>query len=374
MKNLIKTLFLIYLLSGCVPQQKAYLILDMVHHNPGDRFTESNFLDPSYLKNYGYTGQVINDFQFVHCAILFESLNDTLFAEESPERKWIERQALHIDSLLTACHAQGIKAYYFTDIIVLPKKIKEIYYDQICDKQGRIDLRRPKTQEIHRIMIREIFQRFPALDGLVIRVGETYLHNVPYHTGNGPIPRDETKWLHNEDQASDGGEEIHRLLIRLLQEEVCIHAGKTLIYRTWDFGFFHTQPAYYLSVTDSIPPHPDLYFAIKHVEGDYHRTFNFNPTLGTGKHKQIVEIQCQREYEGKGAYPNYIAAGVLNGFEEYKDHPGIRSLNELKKNRNFAGIWSWSPGGLDRPLHYQRIVVRPQCFCSSHLGQSPTTQ
>lgn len=40
-------------------------------------------------------------------------------------------------------------------------------------------------------MLQEIFKRFPKLDGLVIRVGETYLQNTPYHTGNGPIPRNE---------------------------------------------------------------------------------------------------------------------------------------------------------------------------------------
>ena len=42
----------------------------------------------------------------------------------------------------------------------------------------------------------------------------------------------------------------------------------------------------------------------------------FNPTLGIGRHRQIVEVQCQREYEGKGAYPNYVVKGVVEGFEE----------------------------------------------------------
>ena len=27
----------------------------------------------------------------------------------------------------------------------------------------------------------------------------------------------------------------------------------------------------------------------------------FNPCIGIGKHQQVVEVQCQREYEGKGA-------------------------------------------------------------------------
>ena len=36
-------------------------------------------------------------------------------------------------------------------------------------------------------MLREVFARFPGLDGLVVRTGETYLQNVPFHTGNNPI-------------------------------------------------------------------------------------------------------------------------------------------------------------------------------------------
>ena len=58
-------------------------------------------------------------------------------------------------------------------------------------------------------------------------------------------------------------------------------------------------------------------FAVKHTHGDFLRTFKFNQTIAIGKHKQVVEVQCQREYEGKQAHPNYIAKGVIDGFEEY---------------------------------------------------------
>ena len=152
-------------------------------------------------------------------------------------------------------------------------------------------------------------------------------------------------WEHNSAYKTDGGEKIHSNLINLLREEVCIRQNKKIFYRTWDFGYFHINPQYYLSVTNNVEPHPNLYLCIKHVQGDYHRTYKFNPTLGIGKHKQIVEIECQREYEGKGAYPNYIADGVLNGFEELKSDSQPYCLNQLKSNPNFAGIWTWSRGG-----------------------------
>jgi hypothetical protein len=60
--------------------------------------------------------------------------------------------------------------------------------------------------------------------------------------------------------------------------------------------------SYYEQMTNQIPTHPQLYFSIKHSAGDFTRPAVWNPQLGTGKHAQIVEVELQREYEGKGAY------------------------------------------------------------------------
>lgn len=97
-----------------------------------------------------------------------------------------------------------------------------------------------------------------------------------------------------------------------------------------------------------------MIFSIKHTSGDFLRTIPFNSTLAIGDHKQIVEIQCQREYEGKGAHPNYIAEGVINGFEEFNSfkqkikrmlQSKSNSLEDIKNDKNFVGVWTWSRGG-----------------------------
>jgi hypothetical protein len=166
----------------------------------------------------------------------------------------------------------------------------------------------------------------------MVRVGETYLHDLPYHIGGDPIIK---------------GTESHLTLISLLREAVCEKYGKLLVYRTWLSGIDEDRQAY-LALNDKVPPHPKLIFSIKHCIGDFHRAHPFSPPLGTGRHRQIVEIQCQREYEGKGAYPNWIVDGVLDGFEEYDyimppDEP--RSLRDIAANPLIAGIWTWSRGG-----------------------------
>ncbi len=308
-------------------------ILDMVHNNPGEPLTQSKFNNPQQLAQFGYTGKVVNDFTFAHAAITFKKLDSTIFPSGSKELAWVKNAAENVRKQIKEAHAAGIKIYYFTDIIVLPKKLVSLYKNEICDENGKISFERSKTLEIHKIMLDELFETFPDLDGLVIRTGETYLNNVPYHTGNGPITN---------------GEASHIKLIQLLREEVCVKRNKTIFYRTWSFGGMHDNADYYLNVTNNIQEHPQLIFSIKHTQGDYHRTFNFNPTLGKGKHPQIVEVQCQREYEGKGAYPNYVMDGVINGFEEYntiKPQQQNKCLNDIRNNPNFKGVWSWSRGG-----------------------------
>jgi hypothetical protein len=343
-KNIVKFEVLLFLMLilfsvnafGQQNHKEGYLILDMVHHNPGEPLTNTVFRKPEKLVSYGYEGMVINEFKFPQCAVSFDKFDKRIFPKKSEERKWVENLTFEINKQIDECHRNGLKAYFFTDIIVLPKRLVELYKKEICDDKGHISFEKPMTWEIHRIMLKELFDRFPDMDGLVIRTGETYIHNIPYHIGNGPV---------DYKNKYDESLKIHTKLMQLLREEVCVKRNKKIIYRTWDFNYFHTRPEYYLSVTDQVLPHPNLYMSVKHTQGDYFRTLGFNKTITLGKHKQIIEVQCQREYEGKGAYPNYVANSVINGFEETKNDSKPRCLNDIKDHTLFYGVWTWSRGG-----------------------------
>ncbi|WP_218952262.1 hypothetical protein [Amycolatopsis anabasis] len=305
-------------------------LLDMVHSNPGEPPTRTRYNDPRTLARSGHNAQVVNEFRPPHTAITFDGFDTRVFPAGSDARAWVERNAASIEARIRSIHSAGLRALYFTDLIVLPKRLVELYGGELLDDQGRISLDRPLTQRIHRLLLAEVFDRFPGLDGLVVRTGETYLSNAPFHTGNNPITR---------------GADSHLILLDLLRDEVCVRHGKLLFYRTWSFDGFHTDPAYYRRVTDRIEPHPNLIFSIKHTQGDYWRTKPFNPTLAIGRHPQIVEVQCQREYEGKGAFPNYVGDGVLTGFEEFAAAPGPRGLADIRDQPNLRGVWTWSRGG-----------------------------
>jgi len=307
-------------------------ILDMVHHNPGEPATQSMFRDPKTVKSYGYNGQVQND--YVQASITFESFDKTIFPKGSKGREWVDNRAKQIHAQIKAAHKSGIKIYYFTDFIVLPKALVKKYSKEICNKNGDIDIFKPLTQKLMHVVLREIFEQFPEIDGLVIRTGEVYPQNVPFHQGNNPI--------------IDHGLASHKILLDIMREEVCVKRNKKLFYRTWDFGILHTRADNYKKLSDMIEPHKNLFFSIKYTNGDFHRTMKFNTTIGVGRHKQIIEVQCQREYEGKGAHPDYICKGVIDGFEELKyiqPASSLKSVREFSKNPLFAGVWTWTRGG-----------------------------
>lgn len=332
-------------------------VIDMVHNNPGEPLQPTAFRDPHHLAALGYNGQVI--MAEADSCETFDSIAPGLIPGGSPERTWILQHAQALEKQAEATHAAGLKAYAWFQFIVLPKELVARYKNTICDAQGRIDLELPMTQKILRAQIDEIFNRCPALDGLVVRTGEIYLFDSPYHTSSGrpneSLAQSATAIIHGPDS--------HIALLNLLRDEACVKHNKVVIYRTWDFGNnFHINPAYYLKVADAIAPHPNLIFSIKYTKGDFFRLTPFNPTLGIGHQRQIVEVECQPEYYGKGAHPDYIGDGVINGWEEAPliNPPGQPTgLRDIVHDTNFAGIWTWSRGG-----GWEGPYIKNELWCS----------
>lgn len=330
-------------------------ILDMVHHNPGEPPFDSAFLNPEHLVDYGYNGQV---FKHLNCIATFAASGVDIFPKGSRDRAWLEQFTPRLEREIAMAKAKGLKVFYHIDLFVLPKRLVEHFRNEICDTQtGRILLDRPKTLELHRMMFDELTARFPLVDGYIIRVGETYLFDSPYHIGNSPIPCIGPSWTPtylyeetiqecppSESRWTNVQVEAYVTLIRFLREELCVKHDRQLIFRTWDIfpDRLHARLDHYLEVSDQIEPHKNLMFSIKHTALDFWRRVKVNECLTRGKHPQIIEAQCQREYEGKGAYPNYVMKSVINGFEENAKPIGLRHLVE---HPLIQGVYGWSRGG-----------------------------
>ncbi len=332
-------------------------ILDMVHHNPGEARYQSAYENPEVIKEMGYNGKVFFLFDSPMLAINWESVDPTILPKGTPDREWVDAKAAEITKKFVACKKIGVSVYAMSDLILFPKRLIEKY--KIEETFG--DPQNPVTRKLLKSQIDAMFKQFPDFDGLVVRIGETYLEDAPFHQGS----------IKNRTNAKT----TIIPLIKLLREEICVKRNKKLIFRTW--RAFDTNAKRYEEVSTAIDPHTNLVFSIKYCEGDFHRANPFSKIIGMGRHRQIIEVQCAREYEGKGAYPNYIANGVIEGFEEYDRMPedAINSLREFasQKPALFAGVWTWSRGGGWRgPYITNEIWCDLNAWILAQWGHDPT--
>ena len=331
MKYLVCALFYCVLFGNTVTashSRKLPLILDMVHNNPGEAPYLSKYNNPSVLKKMGYNGKVFFLFESAQLAINWDKVDKDILPLGSPDRNWVDAKSAHIDSMYNKFKKAGMQVYCQSDLLLFPKRLVEKY--GLKDVMG--DPQNPQTEKYLRILLREMFAQFPQLDGIVVRIGETYLHDAPFHIGD----------INNKTNA----DKCIIPLINILRDEVCVKLNKKVIFRTW--YSFDTNATTYMEVDKAVEPHENLTIAVKHCEGDFHRGNPFSKVLGIGRHKQLVEAQCAREYEGKGAYPNYIAKGVIDGFEEHSDlkkQGKASSINDILKSGKMTGVWTWTRGG-----------------------------
>lgn len=333
MKNS-KYLLLSLLLFSCLALaaqpggEKLKYVMDMVHHNPGEPLYESMYNRPDVLKEMGYNSKCFFLFDSPTLAINWDDFDERILPRGSAEREWVDRKAARLHGMFNDCKRNGLDVYAMSDLVLLPKRLIELYniektYGNPLDGQ---------TQRILRYQIRQIFKQFSQMDGLVVRIGETYLEDAPFHKGNIQNKSDADKCIIP--------------LMNLLREEICVNLNKKLIFRTW--WAFDVDDKKYQYVSDRVEPHPNLVIAIKHCEGDFHRGNLFSKVLGMGRHQQLVEVQCAREYEGKGAYPNYIGRGVIEGFEEDAHRKAAGKhwcMRDIYNTGKLVGMWTWTRGG-----------------------------
>lgn len=162
------------------------------------------------------------------------------------------------------------------------------------------------------------------------------MYDNPYHMGNSPVAS-----VHGQAEQVATWVEV----IEFVKNVVCVKNNRALYWRAWDsFAGWTGDPIYYLNVTNPIEPHPLLYFSIKHTAGDFFRFMRWNGQLAVGRHAQIVEIELQREYEGKGAIPNYVMEGIINGFDDLGPAEKI-GIKDIIGKPQLRGLWTWSRGG-----------------------------
>ena len=280
--------------------------------------------DFARYREYGYNVTPVGDLGKLGT---YDEIAPGAIAADSPLRKQIERNRVTFRRQCDEATQAGLQVCVGTDEVTLPRAVVERFKKEIARdaKNGVFNFESEKFWEIYRAKYREVLRAFPAIKFVMIRTGENYANSKT---------SDYTGRTVKEKEFDDACCKRMARLINETRQVVVDECGRTLIWRTWDLGNdgFHANPQVYDRIIAGVTGRKGLIFAVKHVQTDFWRYNDFNPNIGRGGVDQIIEFQCTREYEGKGAFPNYL--GELFAAD-------MRRIHDL----GVRGVWIWDFGG-----------------------------
>lgn len=261
------------------------------------------------LQGQGYTGVVVDN--LAHLVTLDAA---GAGAPDSPTRRraLIYRRAF--TRLFDAAAALGLETFVTSDMQWSTPELRRA--------AGPLHADNPHLAELNRLALQELFQTFPQVRGVVVRVGEAGgAHNQgAAYTGH---------MIYTTPAA------LRSLITNLLP--VAEARDRLLIVRTWSVGIgalgdLISSPERYRAVfAGFISPH--LLVSIKHGPADFFRLLPPNPTIGLPGPRQIVELQTRREYELFGLGPSSVAELHQAAIQRATATPQV------------AGIWVWNSTG-----------------------------
>ena len=215
--------------------------------------------------------------------------------------------------------AEGLKIFITTDIMFRNPFIES--------HTGGKDIR---LRELFIEALERLFDLFPQVDGVVTRIGEPDGIDVDSAFKSRLVirsPKQCNRWL--------------QAILPVFESH-----GKLLIFRTWGLGAFSigdinwniaTQNKAFANISS-----PAFILSHKYGSGDFFRYLPLSDFIMHSPHKQIIELQARREYEGFGIFPAYVG----RQYEQFR--------NQLQDCSNLCGISVWcQTGGWS---HFDRLT------------------
>ncbi|OIO94647.1 MAG: hypothetical protein AUJ92_09500 [Armatimonadetes bacterium CG2_30_59_28] len=333
-------------------------------------FMKDKFYDnPETALRYGFNAVMIDPWpalityhDFDH-RIYGEKRNQAAFASLQYRRQEVRKTIQRTKSLHLRVVAMG-------DVFSFPKSLYQIYGSRIrhvnvsrfSDQEFTVCAGQSLPYKILQQGLDELLREVPGIDYVMVRTGENYPTGLT--TGSGP---------------SSGrcrlcrGVDYSAALTKTINTIHAIVVGKhhrQYIHRAWDLGRggFHANPNIYEKITRGIVPSNDVTVSLKMTETDFWRFNPLNPNIGRGPLKQMVEFQCAREYEGKGAFPNYLGELFCRGAPETHPQRGLLYATSV----GVESGWAWARGGgWGGPYLKSRIWVDANVHALSRLMWNP---
>ena len=300
--------------------------------------------------DYGCTATIAGD---ITRLATFDGVCPGVIAEDSALRRQIEQMREKFQKDYDEAAKLGLALVAGTDEVALPVPVAEWLKkkDTRNKKPVWADWESDLFWQVYRAKYSDVLKAYPKIAYVLIRTGENY-------------SRPEQGYVAQRVMGRTIDDDYFRRMTRLIEETrrvVVDECGRTLIWRTWDLGNdkFHANTNVYDRILAGVTDRKGLVFSVKHTQTDFWRYNDFNPTIGRGGVEQIIEYQCAREYEGKGAFPNYV--GPLHAEDMLKS-----------AQKGAVGVWLWHfGGGSGGPKLASDRWVRLNIYATSRLVKDP---
>ena len=322
------------------------LKLATILNNPGEPKVESRYNDPRQLKELGYNGLVIYSTTGLSGVASAEAIAD------SEVRYFVEQQIEEVRSKVADAREAGLDVYITYDVLSLVREQVEANVLQVSCK-NRPEMLCPGAEvalDYSASALKSLLQQIGDVQGVVLRFGDNDAARLPHLVGNDIYQPHCGRCSHL------GRADRIVLVLKKFHKLVVGELGKRLIARAWNVrpNGLHDSVDLCRRVHERLPSETDsdqLILSFKFTQTDFWRYQPFNPSsLSCGRRPILIELQCQREFEGKGGIPNWQVPLWRDGGAEISpvidgDQLDCGGLADAAKRINFAGLWAWVRGG-----------------------------
>lgn len=309
--------------------------------NLGEPVVESRYHDPAELKALGYNSQV-----------LFETTG--LSGVPNPEaivdveiRRFVQQTIDGVTRKIESCQAAGLDVYLFYDVMALARDVVERnVLGLTCKSQPNMLC--PASDAAFKLAFEGLdamIRRWPSIAGIVLRFGDTDAQRLPHLVGNDIY----SPHCPRCSQFGRADRVVH--VLKQAYDTVVEKHNKRLIARAWNVrpNGMHDSAELVGRIVDRLPGSADddrLVLSFKFTQTDFWRYQPWNDaSLACGGRPIIYELQCQREFEGKGGVPNWQMPLWRNGYPETAEKSLVHGLAEASREANVVGVFAWVRGG-----------------------------
>ncbi len=338
--------------------------------NPGEPPVESRYRDPRQLKDLGYTGLVIYE------STALSGVDGPDAVPDGEMRRWIAHHFDHIAQVIDDARRAGLDVYLSYDTLALARDLVDRQVTHMVCRNRPSVLCPASDLALERSVgaLESLMLRYGDISGVVLRLGDTDAARLPHLVGNDVLsphcPR--CSGLGRADRIVRFVERFHDLVVA--------RNNKRLIVRAWNVrpNGMHDSVELAQRVVERLPgadnPRDDRFvLSFKFTQTDFWRYQKWNPcSLACGDRPVIYELQCQREFEGKGGVPNWQAPLWRDGNPESTAADEPAGLAQVAERVNLAGLWAWvRGGGWGGPFVKNETWIDANVFAVPRLADDP---